>query len=101
MRCYCNMPFCRKFIGGTQGDVAFDELLVVDPEDASQDIQPIMVTENELDAAVKAILDWRVGVGVGVERDRGVLLMNRWVGEGGRGGTLDGRGQLCNCLVYD
>ncbi|KAG1676074.1 hypothetical protein FOA52_014939 [Chlamydomonas sp. UWO 241] len=61
MRCYCGTKACRKTIGGTCEQIDDEELLVEPGEDAGLDLQPIMVSEQELDAHVKAILDWRVG----------------------------------------
>ncbi|KAK9817923.1 hypothetical protein WJX72_004317 [[Myrmecia] bisecta] len=60
MRCLCGSASCRGFIGGTQeinADRDFDE-----PEDASMDPEPIMVTEGEEDELLAAILDSNVGL---------------------------------------
>ncbi len=62
----------RKTIGGTQDPI--DEALLVEPgEDASLDLPPVLVTEQELDSNVQAFLDWRVGVEISKQKQRGAL----------------------------
>ena len=46
-----------------------------DAEDASEDPEPIMVTEAEADAALTAILDQNIGVGANVWNEK---LERRW-----------------------
>jgi hypothetical protein len=54
---------CRQFIGGTQESLQLASSVVEHPEDASLDLEPVMVPEEETDAKVQAILDKEVGVG--------------------------------------
>jgi hypothetical protein len=46
--------------------------MVEDP-DASSDLPPVMVLEQDMDANIKAILDWRVGTEITKERQKTVL----------------------------
>lgn len=61
MRCLCGSTKCRGFVGGTQETTKSSNFEEVD--DASEDPEPIMVTEAEADAALTAILDQNIGVG--------------------------------------
>ena len=60
MRCFCGSDRCRKFIGGTQESTA-DIAGLGDAEDVTHDPEPVMVREDEMDAAVQAMLDKEVG----------------------------------------
>ncbi len=80
MRCLCGSTSCRGTIGGTQeaaaavlasADAGEDEY-----PDASNDPQPIMITEAAEDAAVSVILD-RI-VGLGRDRTWNAALQRRW-----------------------
>ncbi len=59
MRCYCRSKKCRQFIGGTAETSTAP--LADDPEDVSNDPEPVMVREEETDAMVQTMLDKEVG----------------------------------------
>lgn len=62
MRCLCEAKVCRGFIGGT-GEAVAQEQDLEDPADASEDPEPIMVSENEAtEPALVAILESEVGL---------------------------------------
>ncbi|CAL8462433.1 g1966 [Coccomyxa elongata] len=62
MRCLCEAKVCRGFIGGT-GEAVAQEQDLEDPADASEDPEPIMVSEVEAaDPALVAILESEVGL---------------------------------------
>lgn len=64
MKCLCGSKACRGVIGGSQETAArMTERIVAPEEKEDQDLEPIMVTEKEADAAVSAILDRAVGLG--------------------------------------
>jgi SET domain/AWS domain len=65
MKCLCGSKACRGVIGGSQETAARMKETIVAPEEdeEDQDLEPIMVTEKEADAAVAAILDRAVGLG--------------------------------------
>ena len=74
---------CRQFIGGgTQDALPGAEPLpaLAEPEeqeeDASGDLPPIMVGDSDMDAHIRAILDWRVGADFGKEK---MPALVRWV----------------------
>jgi hypothetical protein len=54
-------------------DVYDESLTVVEPEDAANDWQPIMLTDADMDANARSLLDWRVGVTWEPEREASVL----------------------------
>ncbi|KAK9809740.1 hypothetical protein WJX73_001840 [Symbiochloris irregularis] len=61
LRCLCGSPVCRGFVGGTQENVKSRE--VHDPEDASLDLEPIMVGSTEVqDPLLAALLESEVGL---------------------------------------
>ncbi|GAX78574.1 hypothetical protein CEUSTIGMA_g6014.t1, partial [Chlamydomonas eustigma] len=72
IRCHCSTKTCRKFIGGTPDQWDESAPMVEDP-DASSDLPPVMVLEEDMDANIKAILDWRVGTEITKERQNMVL----------------------------
>ena len=62
MRCLCEAKLCRGFIGGT-GEAVAQEQDLEDAADASEDPEPIMVSELEAgDPALVAILESEVGL---------------------------------------
>ncbi len=64
---------CRQFIGGTAETLQSSSGVVEHPEDASLDLEPLMVPEEETDAKVQAILDKEVGVGRRKEWDDALI----------------------------
>ena len=62
MRCLCGAKSCRGYIGGTGDAVAADEDME-DPEDASEDPEPIMINSAEAaDPTLVAVLESEVGL---------------------------------------
>ena len=62
MRCLCGAKSCRGYIGGT-GEVVTAEDDMEDPEDASQDPEPIMINGAEAaDPTLVAVLESEVGL---------------------------------------
>ncbi|CAD7699864.1 unnamed protein product [Ostreobium quekettii] len=60
MRCYCGTARCRGFIGGT--DEGYTNGTTEVQDELSDDMEPIMVTREENDPAMQAILDMGVGL---------------------------------------
>ncbi|CAK0751346.1 hypothetical protein CVIRNUC_002061 [Coccomyxa viridis] len=62
MRCLCGAKSCRGYIGGTGDAVAADEDME-DPEDASEDPEPIMINSAEAaDPRLVSVLESEVGL---------------------------------------
>ena len=62
MRCLCGAKACRGYIGGT-GEAVTAEDDMEDPEDASQDPEPIMINGAEAaDPTLVAVLESEVGL---------------------------------------
>lgn len=62
MRCLCGAKSCRGYIGGTGEAVTADEDME-DPEDASEDPEPIMINSAEAaDPTLVAVLESEVGL---------------------------------------
>ncbi len=62
MRCLCGAKSCRGYIGGT-GEAVTAEDDMEDPEDASQDPEPIMINGAEAaDPTLVAVLESEVGL---------------------------------------
>ena len=58
MRCLCGAKNCRGYIGGTGEAVTADEDME-DPEDASEDPEPIMINSAEAaDPTLVAVLEY-------------------------------------------
>lgn len=72
MRCYCMSKKCRQYIGGTQETQSV--VAVAEPEDVTNDPEPVMVREDETDAIVQTMLDKEVGV---VARDWDDKLLHK------------------------
>ncbi|KAJ9531590.1 hypothetical protein QJQ45_014945 [Haematococcus lacustris] len=71
MRCYCNSKTCRKSIGGSQQ--TYDESMLVDADDVTNDFPPIMLVDSDMDWATRALLDWRVGTPMDKEKEPAIL----------------------------
>jgi hypothetical protein len=52
----------------------------VDADDVTNDFQPVMLIDSDIDWATKALLDWRVGVAWDKEKEAAILA--RWVQRG-------------------
>ena len=62
MRCLCGAKSCRGYIGGT-GEAVTAEEDMEDPEDASEDPEPIMINGAEAaDPKLVAVLESEVGL---------------------------------------
>jgi histone-lysine N-methyltransferase SETD2 len=75
MRCFCGSQRCRKFIGGTQETTA-NIVELGDAEDVTNDPEPVLVQEGEMDGLVQAMLDKEVGT---TQRNWDSKLLGRWV----------------------
>ncbi|GIL91288.1 hypothetical protein Vretimale_10000 [Volvox reticuliferus] len=73
MRCYCGSTNCRSFIGGMQDNFDVSLLPVVEPDDASHDLPPIMLTDSEMDPNMRMLLEWRVGTKVDKAKEIGMV----------------------------
>ncbi|GIL59061.1 hypothetical protein Vafri_14018, partial [Volvox africanus] len=73
MRCYCRSTNCRSFIGGMQDNFDVSLLPVVEPDDASHDLPPIMLTDSDMDPNMRMLLDWRVGTKVDKAKEMGMV----------------------------
>ncbi|GLI62407.1 hypothetical protein VaNZ11_005027 [Volvox africanus] len=73
MRCYCRSTNCRSFIGGMQDNFDVSLLPVAEPDDASHDLPPIMLTDSDMDPNMRMLLDWRVGTKVDKAKEMGMV----------------------------
>ncbi|KXZ54200.1 hypothetical protein GPECTOR_5g294 [Gonium pectorale] len=73
MRCYCQSQNCRQFIGGMQDNVDVSLLAPVEPDNASRDLPPIMLTDADMDPNMRMLLEWRVGTKVDKAKEMGMI----------------------------
>ncbi|GLC55996.1 hypothetical protein PLESTB_001053200 [Pleodorina starrii] len=73
MRCYCRSTNCRKFIGGMQDNFDVSLLPAVEPDDASHDLPPVMLTDSDMDPNMRMLLEWRIGTKVDKAKEMGMV----------------------------